>query len=126
MSAPGAASTTGGTDQGTAGTSGVSGTTGTTSSATGTTSPTSAARAPMSDTPMTWTLKSATDLAPHVGHQVQITGRPAAASTGSSGANDATTSNPTTTTTGARMETPAQNAHSVEVDAVRMISQSCP
>jgi len=110
---------------GSSGTAGATGTTGTTASGTGTTSATSAAHAPMSDMAMTWTLKSTTDLAQHVGHQVQITGRPSGASA-NTGSNTATTSSPTTTATGARMESAAQNAHSVEVQAVRMISQSCP
>jgi hypothetical protein len=111
---------------GTSGTASAAATTGTTSSATGTTSPTSAARAPMSDMAMTWTLKSSTDLAPHVGHEVQITGRPGAASSSATGnANSATTSNPTTTATGARVESAAEAGHSVEVQAVRMISRSC-
>lgn len=119
-----AGTTTGSPTDHSSGTAGATGTSGTTASATGTTSATSASKAPMSDMAMTWTLKSSTDLAPHVGHQVQITGRPSAPAA-NSGSNTATTANPTTTATGARMESSAQNAHSVDVQAVRMISQSC-
>jgi hypothetical protein len=71
-----------------------------------------------------WILKSTTDLAPHVGHSVQITGR--MSSPDRNGTNTATTTNPTTTATGARIEKPSEEAHSVEVQSVRMISRSCP
>jgi len=124
----GTSSTTsaGGTTAGATGaTAGAAGTTGTTSGATGTTSATGAGRASASEMPSTWTLKSATDLAPHVGHQVQITGKMSASNTSGGSSNTATTSNPTTTTTGARMKDASGNAHSVEVQSVRMVSQSC-
>lgn len=74
--------------------------------------------------PETWILKSTTDLAPHVGHSVQITGRLSALA-GAGGSDTATTSNPTTTATGARMKKPGEDAKSVDVQAVRMISRSC-
>jgi len=97
---------------------------GTTSSATGTSGATSAAKAPVDQTPSTWILKSTSDLSPHVGHSVQITGRVSAPS-GNGGDNTATTSPPTTTTTGARMKQNGEEAHSVDVQSVRMISRSC-
>jgi len=78
-----------------------------------------------SDAPTTWILKSTTDLAPHVGHSVQITGRMSSPD-GSGGSDAATTSAPTTTATGARMKKPGEDAKSVDVQAVRMISRSCP
>jgi hypothetical protein len=56
---------------------------------------------------------------------VEITGRPGTANSSDSSANSATTSNPTTTATGARVESTADAAHSVEVQAVRMLSRSC-
>ena len=100
------------------------GTPGTTSSATGTSGATSAAKAPVDQTPSTWILKSTSDLSPHVGHSVQITGRVSAPS-GTGGDNTATTSSPTTTATGARMKHNGEEAHSVDVQSVRMISRSC-
>jgi hypothetical protein len=110
---------------GASGSTGATGTSGTVPSGSGASSAAGAAGAPMSNNESTWILKSSTDLAPHVGHQVQITGHPSAAAGSGSGSASATTSNPTTTATGPRTETGAQSAHSVEVQAVRMISQSC-
>lgn len=72
----------------------------------------------------TWILKSTTDLAPHVGHSVEVTGRTSAPS-GASGSDTATTSPPTTTVTGARMSKPGEDSHSVDVQSVRMISRAC-
>jgi hypothetical protein len=120
---PGAAA--GSTASTTGSPNGTVGTTGTTTGATATTSPTTANRAPTTGATATWILKSTTDLAPHVGHQVQVTGRPSAPA-GTAGSNTATTSNPTTTTTGARVKDAGDDARSVDVQAVRMISQSCP
>jgi len=83
------------------------------------------AAAELADLPMTWTLKSTSDLAPHVGRQVQVIGR--ASSTRRSGASDAaTTAPPTTTVTGARIKSRGEDDRSVDVQTVRMISQSCP
>jgi hypothetical protein len=73
----------------------------------------------------TWILKSATDLAPHVGHSVEITGRKSSPDS-SPDANDATTTAPATTATGARIQKPGEDAQSVDVQSVRMISGSCP
>jgi hypothetical protein len=97
---------------------------GTTSSAAGTSGATSAAKAPVDSTPSTWILKSTTDLAPHVGHAVEVSGRMSAPD-GTGGSDTATTSNPTTTATGARMKTRGEEAKSVDVQVVRMISRSC-
>jgi hypothetical protein len=97
--------------------------TGTTSSATGTSGPSSAAKAPVDSTASDWILKSTTDLAPHVGHSVEVTGR-MSAPTGT-GSDSATTANPTTTATGARIKKPGEDAKSVDVESVRMISRSC-
>jgi hypothetical protein len=105
------------------GTRGATGTTGTTAGATGTSGASTAAAAAVDATPSTWILKSTTDLAPHVGHQVQVTGRPSTAVAPPS--DTATTSPPTTTATGARMKDVGESARSVDVQAVRMISQSC-
>lgn len=80
--------------------------------------------APVTEVPQTWILKSASDLAPHVGHQVEVIGRPSAPY-GTSGSNTATTATPDTTATGARMKRPGDDAHSVEVQGVRMISRAC-
>ena len=71
----------------------------------------------------TWILKSTTDLAPHVGHSVQITGRMSSPDSGDT--NTATTASPTTTATGARVKKPGEEARSVDVQSVRMISRSC-
>lgn len=95
----------------------------TTASATGTSGAASAAKA--EDAPATWILKSTSDLAPHVGHSVQITGRMSAPA-GTTGSDTATTSPPTTTATGARMRKPGEEARSVDVQSVRMISNACP
>jgi hypothetical protein len=75
--------------------------------------------------PAVWVLKSTADLAPHVGHQVEITGR-ASAGTGTGETDTATTSPPTTTATGARMKELGEIANSVDVQTVRMVSRSCP
>ena len=96
----------------------------TTAGATGTSGSTSAARAEAGDAPSLWILKSSTDLAPHVGHSVQITGRMSAPA-GAGGTDTATTSDPTTTATGARMKKPGEEARSVDVQSVRMISRAC-
>jgi len=96
----------------------------TTTGATGTSGSTGAARAEAGDASSLWILKSSTDLAPHVGHSVQITGR-MSASAGTGGSDTATTSDPTTTATGARMKKPGEEARSVDVQSVRMISRAC-
>lgn len=87
------------------------------SSARGTSSP-----APREDAP--WILKSPTDLAPHVGHKVQITGRPSATRPSSDDA--ATTTPPTTTSTGARVKDPGEAERSLDVSGVRMLARACP
>ena len=86
--------------------------------------------------PMTWMLRSTTDLASHVGHQVQITGRaqqspmPGGASQGAT-----STGGSTSTASGAGSSSgtgsPGTNgseaaSNSVEVESVRMVSSSCP
>jgi hypothetical protein len=106
------------------GTDTTQGTPGATGGAVGTSGATSASKAPVDQTPSTWILKSTTDLSPHVGHSVQITGRVSAPS-GTGGSETATTSSPTTTATGARMKQSGEEAHSVDVQSVRMISRSC-
>jgi hypothetical protein len=83
------------------------------------------AKAPAAGLTTTWNLKSRTDLAPHVGHQVQITGRSSAGSSKKKGKDSATTAAPTTTATGARMKVPEENFRSVDVQSLRMISTSC-
>jgi hypothetical protein len=101
------------------GTSGTAGTSGRTAgdAATGGTAASDAER-------NTWILKSTTDLAPHVGHSVEITGRMSSPDN-AGGTNEATTSNPTTTATGARIKKPGEETRSVDVQSVRMISRSC-
>ena len=94
----------------------------TTAGATGTSGAASTPKA--DDAQATWILKSTTDLAPHVGHSVTITGRMSAPA-GTSGSDTATTSPPTTTATGARMRKPGEEARSVDVQSVRMISRAC-
>jgi len=76
------------------------------------------------EVPTTWVLKSTSDLAPHVGHTVQVTGRMSAPE-GTGGSNTATTTPPTTTATGARIKKPGEEAKSIDVQAVRMISRAC-
>lgn len=96
---------------------------GTTSGATGTSGATRAARAPMTDATGTWILKSTTDLAPHVGHQITVTGRPS--SLRSSADDAATTAPPTTTATGARVKEPGETSRSLDVDSVTMLARAC-
>jgi len=91
---------------------------------TGTSSAADASKGTGNNPASTWILKSTTDLAPHVGHSVQITGR-MSSPTGTSGSDTATTSAPTTTATGARMKKPGEDAKSIDVEAVRMISRAC-
>jgi hypothetical protein len=100
------------------------GTSGTATGTTGTTG-TNSTGATGNGMPSTWVLKSTTDLAPHVGHQVQITGRTSSSSTTASNTPDATTSSQTTTTTSAKMKDAGQKVSSVDVQSVRMISSSC-
>jgi len=107
-----------------AGSAGSAGTTGTTGSATGTSDAKAAAPATAGGSDSTWILKSTTDLAPHVGHQVQVTGRLSSMS-GSSESDTATTSPPTNTATGARMKDTGEASRSVDIQSIRMISQSC-
>jgi len=95
---------------------------GPTAGATGTSGATSSAKG--GEVPATWILKSTSDLAPHVGHTVQITGRMSAPA-GTGGSDAATTTPPTTTATGARLKKPGEEARSVDVQAVRMISRAC-
>ena len=95
-----------------------------TSGPTGTSGATAPAKTEAGDVSSTWILKSTTDLAPHVGHSVQITGR-MSSPTGTGGSDTATTSPPTTTATGARMKKPGEEAKSVDVQSVRMISRAC-
>ena len=83
------------------------------------------AKAPAAGLTTTWNLKSRTDLAPHVGHQVQVTGRSNAGNSKNKGKDSATTAAPTTTATGARMKVPEENFRSVDVQSVRMIATSC-
>jgi len=97
----------------------------TTTGATGTSGVTGSAKGSAGDVPTTWILKSTTDLAPHVGHSVQVTGRMSAPA-GTGGSDTATTSPPTTTATGARMKKPGEETKSVDVQSVRMISRACP
>lgn len=97
---------------------------GTTSGATGTSGASSAARAPMSTAADMWVLKSPTDLAPHVGHQIKVTGRPSALRSSSDDA--ATTAPPTTTATGARVKEPGESARSLDVDSLSMLARACP
>jgi len=97
----------------------------TTTGPTGTSGASAPARAEAGDGSSTWILKSTTDLAPHVGHSVQITGRMSSPA-GTGGSDTATTSAPTTTATGARMKKPGEEAKSVDVQSVRMISRACP
>lgn len=99
------------------------GTTGTTASGTGTSNPTSAARAAVTAEPATWMLKSTSDLAPHVGHEVRVTGRPGESRRTSD--DTATTSPPTTTSTGARVKAPGEQDRALEVQAVTMIARTC-
>lgn len=98
-------------------------TTGTTTGATGTSGATNAAGAEASHTPSTWILKSTTDLAPHVGHQVQVIGHLSAGRNSTEDA--ATTSNPTTTSTGARVKDPGETARSFDVQSVKTLSRAC-
>ena len=97
---------------------------GTSTGATGTSGAADAAKSAGNNAASTWILKSTTDLAPHVGHSVQITGRMSSPA-GTGGSDTATTSAPTTTATWARMKKPGEDAKSVDVQAVRMISRSC-
>lgn len=99
------------------------GTTGTTTNGRGTTNPTSAAQAPVTHEPETWVLKSTSDLAPHVGHQVQVTGRPGESRR--TGDDTATTAAPTTTATTARVKTPGEQELTLEVQAVKMLARAC-
>ncbi len=96
---------------------------GTTAGATGTSGVSSAARAAVSDAPGTWILKSTSDLAPHVGHQVSVSGRPSSLRTSADDA--ATTAPPTTTATGARVKDPGESARSLDVDSVAMLARAC-
>lgn len=96
---------------------------GTTAGATGTSGASSAARAAVTDAPDTWILKSTSDLAPHVGHQISVTGRPSALRSSSDDA--ATTAPPTTTATGARVKEPGESARSLDVDSVAMLARAC-
>lgn len=96
----------------------------TSTGATGTSGSTSAAKGEAGDARSLWILKSSTDLAPHVGHSVQITGRMSARA-GTGGTDTATTSDPTTTATGARMKKPGEEARSLDVQSVRMLSRAC-
>src|SRR4029077_410226 len=66
---------------------------------TGTSGSSGAARTEAADAASMWILKSTTDLAPHVGHSVQITGRMSAPD-GTGGSDTATKSAPTPTSTG--------------------------
>lgn len=96
---------------------------GTTAGATGTSGATTAARAPMTDEPALWILKSTSDLAPHVGHQIKVSGRPS--SRRSSADDAATTAPPTTTATGARVKDPGESSRSLDVDSVTMLARAC-
>jgi len=91
---------------------------------TGATGTSGSTKAEAGDAASLWILKSSTDLAPHVGHSVQITGRMSAPA-GTGGNDTATTSDPTTTGTGARMKKPGEEARSVDVQSVRMSSRAC-
>jgi len=96
----------------------------TSTGATGTSGAATAPQGAGNNAASTWILKSTTDLAPHVGHSVEITGRMSQPA-GTGGSETATTSAPTTTATGARMKKPGEDAKSFDVQAVRMISRSC-
>lgn len=89
----------------------------------------------------TWALRSTSDLAPHVGHQIQVTGHAAAipggsaaagaTTPGASGTTGATgtsgTSSSTSEATGtAGTTSAAAPSNSVDVQSVRMIANSCP
>lgn len=127
-----AGSSPGSTATGTAGTSGAA-----TAPATGSRGPAAAAAGAVAQgAPMTWMLRSTSDLAPHVGHQVQITGRaqqapmPGGASqgaTGTSGSSGAASDAGASASTGpAGTRGSEATSNSVEVESVRTVSSSCP
>jgi hypothetical protein len=93
----------------------------------------------------TWNLRGGTDLATHVGHRVEVTGRSgAAAGASSAGRPDAATPGATAGAPGATAANPdaaanrpaagaaasgsanMSNARTLEVQSVRMIAQTCP
>jgi hypothetical protein len=76
----------------------------------------------------TWNLRGS-DLATHVGHRVQVTGKPAAAASTSgatSGAPGATTATNPDAASRSAAGSSASSARTLEVSAVKMVAATCP